>query len=100
MGFFNPLTTIENEHKWDRPYKGTVVVVDDTKQIGRIKVSIPELFGEYTKEGDKDSSGIFCRLYREVKQVVLHLLFNVYIRYSPLLSEAVLPKNNFLQSRR
>lgn len=63
MGFFNPLTTIENEHKWDRPYKGTVVVVDDTKQIGRIKVSIPELFGEYTKEGDKDSSGILPWIY-------------------------------------
>ena len=63
MTFFNPLTTIENEHKWDRPYKGKVVAVDDTKQIGRIKVSIPELFGEYTQQGDKDSSGILPWIY-------------------------------------
>lgn len=64
MNLYNPLTTIKKEDRLGHPYKGVVVQVTDESQIGRIKVSIPELFGEYVEESEeKNSAGILPWIY-------------------------------------
>ena len=64
MNLYNPLNTIKNENPLDRPYKGVVVQNTDDKQAGRIKVNIPELYGEYINNGeDSNSSGILPWIY-------------------------------------
>ena len=64
MNLYNPFSTIKNENPLDRPYKGIVVQNTDEKQAGRIKVNIPELYGEYIDNGeDSNSSGILPWIY-------------------------------------
>lgn len=61
MNLYNPMTTINKMTRpFEHPYKGIVVQVDqDPEYIGRIKVDIPELFGEY-QEG---LEGIYPWIY-------------------------------------
>lgn len=65
MSLINPMTTIGKMTKpFEHPYKGTVVQVDqDPEYIGRIKVDIPELFGEYEEEGGNSTAGILPWIY-------------------------------------
>lgn len=64
MTLYNPLTTIKNLRKFDRVYKGKVVQNTDESFAGRIKVSIPELFGEYIEVSEEENSaGILPWIY-------------------------------------
>lgn len=64
-GLFNPMTTINKMVKpFRHPYKGIVVQVDqDPEYIGRIKVNIPELYGEYIETADGSTAGILPWIY-------------------------------------
>lgn len=64
MTLYNPLTTIKNLRKFDRVYKGVVVQNTDETFAGRIKVSIPELYGEYIEVSEEENSaGILPWIY-------------------------------------
>lgn len=65
MNLYNPMTTINKMVKaLDHPYKGRVVQVeDDPNYIGRIKVDIPELYGEYEQSGEQSTAGILPWVY-------------------------------------
>lgn len=62
---FNPMTTINKSTKpFEHPYKGIVVQVDpDPEYIGRIKVNIPEIFGEYIENDQGNTAGILPWIY-------------------------------------
>lgn len=62
---YNPMTVLGKGVKpFEHPYKGKVVQVDnDPNYIGRIKVSIVELFGDYEAQGDKNVNGILPWIY-------------------------------------
>lgn len=64
-GLFNPMTTIGKMVKpFEHPYKGIVVQVDsDPEYIGRIKVNIPELYGEYLENESGSTAGILPWIY-------------------------------------
>ena len=62
---FNPMTTIGKMVKpFRHPYKGIVVQVeDDPNYIGRIKVDVPELFGDYEETAEGSTAGILPWIY-------------------------------------
>lgn len=45
------------EHKYYGPYRAQVVDIDDPKQLGRIRLFVPVVFGENYDTGEQPSSG-------------------------------------------
>lgn len=62
---YNPMSVLGKVAKpLEHPYKGKVVQVDtDPNYIGRIKVSIPELYGDYQEGGEGILPWIYPRYY-------------------------------------
>lgn len=62
---YNPMSTVNKlAGQLDHPYKGQVVQVDsDPNYVGRIKVNIPELYGDYEEQGENNTSGILPWIY-------------------------------------
>ena len=62
---YNPMSVLGKVAKpLEHPYKGKVVQVDtDPNYIGRIKVSIPELYGDYQEGGEGILPWVYPRYY-------------------------------------
>lgn len=93
---YNPMSVLGKTAKaFEHPYKGKVVQVDnDPNYIGRIKVSIPELYGDFKEGGEGILPWIYPRYYGNFsgrvkldvpeKGDVVEIIFpykNVYLGY-------------------
>lgn len=65
VSLYNPMTVLGKTAKpLEHPYKGKVVDVDtDPEHLGRIKVSIPELYGDYQEGSEGTLPWIYPRYF-------------------------------------